>query len=71
MATSGEYHAPFPHCDSNVLHAPGECEYCDLYPAEQHARIRLGINFTGHGADPATDLRPLDIINRWPGNRAK
>lgn len=63
-----EYKAPFPHCDSNVLHAPGECVYCDMYPQEQQQRITNGINFTGHGLDPATEARPLEIVNRWYGN---
>ena len=61
--------APYPHCDSNVLHAPGECRYCDMYPELQADRKRYGINFTGHGPDPATAQRPLEVINRWPGNR--
>lgn len=66
-----EYSAPYPHCDSNVLHAPGECEYCDHYPVEQQARVTAGTPFTGHGADPATAVRPLETINLWPGNRAR
>lgn len=68
--------ATMPHCDSAVLHAPGECEYCDAYPSWQEARQAWGIAFTGH---PPTDEQPLpcpsethrdlDTINRWPGNR--
>lgn len=58
----------FPHCDPNVLHAPGECVYCDMHPDMQEARVAQGINFTGHGPDPATDVRPLEIINKWYGN---
>ena len=65
------YKAPFPHCDSNVLHAPSECEYCDHYPEEQENRIKNNINFTGHGNDPATDVRPLTTIYRWAGNVPK
>lgn len=61
--------APFPHCDDLVLHAPGECKYCDHYPDRQAERVSSGVNFTGHGPDPASGRRPLEIINRWPGNR--
>ncbi len=63
-----EYIAPFPHCDSLVLHAPGECVYCDMYPDAQAKRLVDGVNFTGHGEDPASAVRPLEIINRWGGN---
>jgi hypothetical protein len=38
----------FPHCDSRVLHAPGECVYCDEHPDWQELREVWGINFTGH-----------------------
>lgn len=67
---------PYPHCDSRVLHAPGECEYCDLYPEMQAERVDAGVNFTGHddrgkAPCPATQVRSLETINRWPGNRAK
>lgn len=66
--------APYPHCDSFVLHAPGKCEVCDLYPTYQAARIAAGINFTGeHRLDrrkcPSEERRPLETIERWPGNR--
>lgn len=66
-----EYKAPYPHCDNLVLHAPGECEYCDMYPDKQAIRITQGINFTGHGDDPATEHRPLTTINQWYGNIPK
>lgn len=39
---------PFPHCDSSVLHAPGECGYCDDHPDWQALRRGWGIAFTGH-----------------------
>lgn len=67
----------FPHCDSAVLHAPSECEYCDRHPEWQHLRMSWGIAFTGHDPtgdqlpDPASVRRPVEIINRWPGNRPK
>jgi hypothetical protein len=68
--------APYPHCDSRVLHAPGECRYCDEYPDQQLRRIQSNINFTGHhdpdkALCPAERLRPIERINRWPGNTAK
>ena len=40
--------AQFPHCDSYILHAPGECEYCDRHPEWQELRQSWGIAFTGH-----------------------
>lgn len=63
--------ATFPHCDSLILHAPGECKYCDMYPERQKERMDNGVNFTGHGDDPATEVRPLDTINKWGGNVPK
>ncbi len=38
----------FPHCDQRILHAPGECEYCDGHPEWQALRQSWGIAFTGH-----------------------
>ena len=38
----------FPHCDQRVLHAPGECQYCDMCPEWQQLRVAWGIAFTGH-----------------------
>lgn len=63
----------FPHCDPNVLHAPGECKYCDHRPVWQWGRIADGINFTGHhdpdkATCPAEQRRPVDTINQWGGN---
>lgn len=45
---SDEERAAFPHCDTRVLHAPDECEYCDMYPDWQKLRRMWGIAFTGH-----------------------
>ncbi len=65
----------FPHCDSRVLHAPGECEYCDAHPEWQALRIAWGIAFTGYTPDvgetpcPAERMRPLDTIEKWGGNK--
>lgn len=67
--------ATMPHCDSRVLHAPGECEYCDKYPEWQRAREMWGIAFTGHRPEdgelpcPSEVQRDLDTINAWHGNR--
>lgn len=68
--------APFPHCDSNVLHAPGQCVYCDEYPAMQEERRLDGVNFTGQTNPdlkpcPAVSARSLDTIEKWSGNVAK
>lgn len=65
--------APFPHCDSRVLHAPGACVYCDRYPTRQTFRLRAGVNFTGETDPskfpcPAVKDRGLESINRWHGN---
>ena len=67
--------APYPHCDSNVLHRPGSCVFCDKFPDAQLSRIYGRINFTGDSdpellPDPASIQRPLEVINRWGGNRA-
>lgn len=64
----------FPHCDSRVLHAPGFCEYCDRYSDWQNLRRMWKINFTGQTIPgnipcPSETRRPLDVINRWQGNR--
>lgn len=40
-----------PHCDGKVLHAPGECEYCDGHAEWQELRQMWGIAFTGHSED--------------------
>ena len=65
--------AAYPHCDSAVLHAPGECIYCDRYPDSQNQRIESHVNFTGHydtdkSICPSELSRPLDTINKWGGN---
>ena len=64
----------FPHCDTKVLHAPGECEFCDTHPDWQELREVWGIRFTGHSEPgkvpcPAERERDIDTINRWGGNR--
>ncbi len=64
----------FPHCDAKVLHAPNICEFCDRHPDWQELRILWGIAFTGENLPdlipcPSERDRPLNNINRWPGNR--
>lgn len=66
----------FPHCDSRVLHAPGECKYCDEHPEWQELREVWDINFTGKNDPdkmicPAERHRSIDVINRWHGNVAQ
>lgn len=66
----------FPHCDSNVLHGPKICTYCDEYPELQQYRTDNKINFTGENDPnkkqcPAEARRKLEIINRWYGNTPK
>jgi hypothetical protein len=65
--------AKFPHCDSSVMHSPRSCEFCDHYPAEQQARIRDGINFTGEQVAgkkpcPSDARRGLGGAHLWYGN---
>lgn len=45
-----------PHCNSQVLHVPGVCEFCDEYPDWQQARILA-----------KTEFSPTDLP--WAGNR--
>lgn len=71
---TSSYEPRYPHCDSSVLHAPGECRYCDNYPQAQQERIDQKLNFTGQnkpgfGTCPSEVRRSLKIINAWPGNR--
>jgi hypothetical protein len=65
-----------PHCDSAILHAPGECRYCDLYPDWQELRQVWRVNFTGrmdHGKTPCPSVWFRDQLVRdlWGGNVAK
>lgn len=64
-----------PHCDSSLLHAPGECIFCDKYPEMQEYRKYARINFSGHDDSkkapcPSTHFRNEETINKWRGNRA-
>lgn len=66
-----------PHCDAAVLHAPGECEYCDDFSEWQRAREAWRIAYTGKQPTedelpcPSDVRRPGGVANRWPGNQAK
>ena len=68
----------YPHCDPRILHAPGECKYCDMRPEWQRLRVDWGISFTGQSAAnkdllpcPAEHRRSFENLNAWPGNKAK
>lgn len=55
-------HSPgiqYPHCNTEVLHAPGQCKYCDKYPDWQQVRIKKGEPFAN------------DDDTMWHGNVAK
>lgn len=66
-----------PHCDSRVLHGPGTCEYCDLYPDRQKARAEMSICFTGETPDDWRGPCPSDYhrgtggAHTWGGNYPK
>jgi hypothetical protein len=66
-----------PHCDQRILHAPGECEYCDSHEEWQYLRQMWGIAFTGWEPedkelpDPATHARGFANANAWGGNKAR
>jgi hypothetical protein len=65
----------FAHCDQRILHAPGECQYCDKYPEWQALRVAWGISFTGWEPEgkelpcPA-DYARGDAHKLWYGNIA-
>ena len=66
----------YPHCDQRILHAPGQCVYCDQFGPLQEARLDQRVNFTGEYREgfsqcPAERERPLETINRWYGNVAR
>jgi hypothetical protein len=70
-----------PHCDQSVLHAPGECRYCDAHPDWQAYRKVAGIAFTGrepaalYPGGPLEAPCPSDLrrgrgqAHTWGGNR--
>jgi hypothetical protein len=58
--TDNEQIMTSPHCNVQVIHAPGECYYCDTYaPDQQSARIASNTPFTPNEA------------NGWEGNVAQ
>lgn len=65
----------FPHCDPRILHAPGECTYCDKHPEWQALRDAWSIAFTNYEPEgkelpcPAVHARG-DVVNGWVGNVA-
>lgn len=64
----------YPHCDARILHAPGECEFCDRHPDWQEFRVQNKISFTGHRekgflACPADRARKFEVHQAWGGNR--
>ncbi len=73
--------AQFPHCDQRILHAPGECEYCDMHPEWQELRKAWGIAFTGKEPQVTSeywkelpcpaDFNRGDSHTKWGGNIAK
>lgn len=78
---TGRYHTEdgIPHCDQRVLHAPGECAVCDLYPQRQIARVNEQVAFSGHKPRPGQTPCPADEARppgtpawhgRWGGNVA-
>lgn len=74
LDTRGEVRAYTPHCDSSILHAPGECEACDEYPDWQAFRTAQRISFTGQtdpdrAPCPSEHFRPAETRDQWPGNR--
>jgi hypothetical protein len=66
----------FPHCDARVLHAPGECSFCDDHPEWQSLRIHWGIAFTGYQPDEEKKELPCpawyargENCQVWGGNK--
>lgn len=66
----------FPHCDPRILHAVGECGFCDKHPYWQAMRLAWGIAFTGYTPEgtelpcPADHARG-DKHKEWNGNTAQ
>ena len=65
----------FPHCDPRILHAPEECELCDMHPDWQILRQTWNIAFTGYEPEGTGLPCPADYARgsthtNWQGNRA-
>ena len=68
--------AQFPHRDQRILHAPGECQFCDKHSDWQDLRIQWGIAFTGYEPEGTELPCPADYARgdnhtKWFGNTAK
>lgn len=66
-----------PHCDSRILHAPEECEYCDR-PDWTRERLKTKLTFTGRSpvdgespceADATRGPGTSGDHRRWGGNK--
>ena len=68
---------PLIHCNPEVLHAPGECDFCDEYPDRQAARAASGGGFTppesngwhGNVAQRRAEPPPKPIDIQYEGQR--
>lgn len=70
------YIKQFPHCDPRILHAPGECQFCDAHPIWQALRLAWGIAFTGYEPEGKELPCPADHARgnhhtQWHGNTAQ
>lgn len=75
-AVFAKHQFTYPHCDARILHAPGECEYCDMRPDWQVLRQTWGIAFTGYTPEDKELPCPADYARGdshklWGGNVAK
>lgn len=67
----------FPHCDQRVLHAPGECQFCDAHADWQELRQMWGIAYTGWEPEghelpcPSDHARGTGGAHVWHGNVPK
>lgn len=72
FVTNGHEHR-WPHCDARILHAVGECEYCDMAKDLQSERETLDVSNTGktnrRWPCPADLARKPEQYNAWSGNR--
>lgn len=62
-----------PHCDQRILHAPGECWACDLYPDWQALRGKWHIAFTGQTPLTGVAMKQLPCpadYARPPGSKS-
>lgn len=62
-----------PHCDQRILHAPGQCWACDLYPDWQALREKWGIAFSGQVPLTGVAMNQLPCpadFNRPPGSKS-